>query len=90
MHLLTSYDENYSDLKDLNEEKCKMLLNELKDKDNENYSLFSYLYKLQADVDELKIEIKKYEKNINEIEEKVNERMNKRQDQFDRIEVCLF
>lgn len=59
----------------------------LENKDKENYSLFSHIFNLQVDVDELKKSVEKYKKEIKEISGNKKEQMAKRQLNFDNTEV---
>jgi hypothetical protein len=67
----------------------KNLFNELQNKDQENYALFSHMYNLQINVDELTRSIEKYKKHLNEIDTNQKDKINKRQQNFDKIEVCF-
>ena len=65
------------------------IVNRLEDTDKENYSLFSHIYNLQVNIDELKQSIENYKININEINDKKTVEMGKRQINFDTSEVIF-
>jgi hypothetical protein len=89
--IFSKYDINLLN-QDLKESKknFEKVFNNLADKDKENYSLFSHIYNLQVNIDELKRSIDNYKININEISVQKKDEMVKRQNNFDAGEVIVF
>jgi hypothetical protein len=89
--IFSKYDINLLN-QDLKESKktFEKVFNTLAVKDKENYSIFSHIYNLQVNIDELKRSIDNYKININEISKQKKDEIVKRQNNFDAGEVIIF